>query len=198
MATAFRARASTTVAATHVTSSFGESRFPIIFAKEFATASTRICRIEFFTPLFGAERNLVNPAKPIIKGEQIHFREPGEYYLKVNGDYLKVLVLDPSEGTKEALLRMFDFFVANNLYLGADDNAWYQERYIYLRSFFRSCEPMMLSCGPSHSVWREWVAIVSPCRRGSRRSPPRASATAWSRTPRTICPRSMCPSSGSG
>jgi len=156
-ATALRARANTTVAATRVTFSFGESRYPIIFAKELATASTRIRKIEFFTPLFGAERKVVNPAMPVIKGEEIHFREPGEYYLKVNGDYLKVLVLDPSEGTKEALLRMFDFFVANNLYLGADDNAWYQERRTYLRSFFRSCEPMMLSCGPSHAVWREWV-----------------------------------------
>jgi hypothetical protein len=156
-AAAFPARANTTVAATRVTFSFGESRFPIIFAKEFATASAPIRQIEFFTPLFGAERKVVNPATPIIQGEQIHFRVPGEYYLNVNGDYLKVLVLDPSEGSKEALLRMFDFFVANNLYLGADDNAWYRERFTYLRSFFRSCEPMMLSCGPSHSVWREWV-----------------------------------------
>lgn len=156
-ASAFRARANTKVAATRVTFSFGESRYPIIFSKEFATASARIRHIEFFTPLFSAERKVVNPAMPVIKGERVHFREPGEYYLKVNDDHLKVLVLDPAEGTKEALLRMFDFFVANNLYLGADDNAWYQERNTYLRSFFRSCEPMMLSCGPSHCVWREWV-----------------------------------------
>lgn len=157
-ASAFRARANTTVAATRVTFSFGESRYPVIFAKEFAMASTSIRQLDFFTPLFGAERKVVNPATPVVRGEQIHFREPGEYYLRVNGDYLKVLVLDPNEGAKEALLRMFDFFVANNLYLGADDNAWYADRRSYLRSFFRSCEPMMLSCGPSHSVWREWVS----------------------------------------
>jgi len=155
---AFRANAATRLGATRIAFSFGESRFPLVLAGESAKASERLRRVEFFMPLFGGERKVVNPAMPAIKGAEIRFDVPGEYYLLINKtEYLRVLALDPSEGTPKALLRMFDFFVANNLYSGVDDEVWYRDHSVFLRGFFRGCEPMMLSCGPSHQVFREWV-----------------------------------------
>jgi hypothetical protein len=138
--------------------SFGESKYPILLTGECVTASGAIRRIDYFKPLFGGDRKVVNPAEPVVTNRRLTFNVPGEYYLHVNSlDFLKVLVIDPAEKITGGLLRLFDFFVANNLYLGASDNSWYTKRYRFLRRFFRSCDPMMLSCGPSHSVFREWV-----------------------------------------
>jgi hypothetical protein len=146
------------MAVTRTTFSFGESRFPIVLAGESAKSSDRIRSLDFFMPLFGGERKVVNPALPEVTNNGMRFMVPGEYYLRINNsDYLKAVVLDPSEGTKGGLLRLFDFFVANNLYIGVDDYTWYTLRIGYMRTFFRGCEPMMLSCGPTHQVFREWV-----------------------------------------
>jgi len=156
-AAAFRAKAAPALS-NRLIFSFGESKYPILLAGECVTASGAIRRIAYFKPLFGGDRKVVNPAEPKVTNRQLTFTEPGEYYLHINNiEFLKVLVIDPAEKMTGGLLRLFDFFVANNLYLGASDNSWYTKRYRFLRRFFRSCDPMMLSCGPSHSVFREWV-----------------------------------------
>ncbi|HYO75734.1 MAG TPA: twin-arginine translocation signal domain-containing protein, partial [Thermoanaerobaculia bacterium] len=143
----------------------GES-FPLFRPGQTATASERITKLEFFVPLFGAERKgLVNPKLPkVINARTIRFDEPGEYYLRVNGGagYLKAVVFAPDEGIPASLIRLFDFCVVNNLYLGAEDNVWYYRRADYLTEFFTAEQPMMLSCGPTHGVFR-WLVRERFC-----------------------------------
>jgi len=140
--------------------------FPLFRPGQVAIASERIRKVELFNPLFGASRRgVVNPRMPkMLDRRTIRFDEPGEYYLRINdGDgYLKAVGFAPDEGIPASLLRLFDFCVANNLYLGAEDNLWYFRRADYLSSFFTAQEPMMLSCGPTHGVFR-WLVRERFC-----------------------------------
>ncbi|HEX8255659.1 MAG TPA: hypothetical protein VF846_21150 [Thermoanaerobaculia bacterium] len=152
---------------TRITWNLHGEAFPLFRPGQTATASERINKLEFFDPLFGAERKgVVNPRLPrvINHARTIRFDEPGEYYLKINrgAGYLKAVVFAPDEGIPASLIRLFDFCVVNNLYLGAEDNVWYYRRADYLTEFFTAEQPMMLSCGPTHGVFR-WLVRERFC-----------------------------------
>lgn len=134
-------------------------RFPLIFAGERIVSSAAVSSLSTFQPLFGASRSVVNPAEPTLKGARtLTFEKPGEYYLTLNDRPLKVLVFPQDETISSAVVRLFHFCVANSLYCGLEDNAWYKYRERFLDEFFASSTPMMLSCGPTHSVFRAMVA----------------------------------------
>lgn len=122
-------------------------------------APTTIRSIGTFRPLFGAFRPIVNPILPRVVGSRaLVFDEPGEYYLRIDDRPLKVLVFRRGDEVSSAVLQLFHFCVANNLYVGIEDNAWYKYRERFLDGFFTSANPMMLSCGPTHSMFRVLVA----------------------------------------
>lgn len=140
--------------------------FPMFRPGQMATASEPIRDLELFEPLFGGNRKgVVNPVMPkVLDRRTLRFDRPGEYYVKVNGGdgYLKAIVFSPDEGIPASVLRLFDFCVANNLYLGAEDMVWYMRRAEYLTEFFTAEQPMMLSCGPTHGVFR-WLVRERFC-----------------------------------
>jgi hypothetical protein len=141
-----------------LTFTFGARKFPMLLPQETITASAPIRHVEFFKPLFGMFRDRVNPVEPVVRGRTLQFTRPGEYYLRLNKTSdLKVLVFAPDEGIPASMLRMFDFAVANSLYLSAHDKLWYSGREQYLLRFFNSDEPFMLSCGPTHQFFRRLV-----------------------------------------
>lgn len=130
---------------------------PLLLAGQSIAASVPLEDVQFFKPLFGADRAAVNPGMPATENDGciLRFREPGEYYLRVNGrSALKVVVFAPDEGLPASLLRLFDFCVANNLYHGSDDQQWYRGHDAYLRKFFFSETPSQLLCGPTHQFFR--------------------------------------------
>lgn len=136
-----------------------DTGYPLLLPGEAVTASRPVRVTGRFAPLFGADRAVVNPAEPEVRDRRkLVFREPGEYYLTINGaSSLKAVVFAPDEGIGRSVLRLFDFFVANNLYMSAQDDLWYAGRANFLTAFFASREPMMLSCGPTHQMFREAV-----------------------------------------
>jgi len=138
---------------------FADSAFPMIFAGDSIKASEEIRSVALFAPLFGGERDSVNPGQPIVSGSELRFDRPGEYYLRINGTdaNLKALVLSRQEPISASVLRLFDFCVANHLYTGIDDTQWYGKRREYIRQFFIGTDPMMLSCGPTHAVFRTLI-----------------------------------------
>jgi hypothetical protein len=137
---------------------FGTRRFPLLLPGESVTASEPVRDLTYFLPLFGTFRKCVNPAEPVVHERTITFTEPGEYYLRVNGrSPLKVAVFAQDEGIPASLLRLFDFAVANSLYISAEDKLWYSGREQFLGRFFTSAEPFMLSCGPTHQLFRRLV-----------------------------------------
>jgi len=142
-----------------VTFTFAPRAYPLLLPGETVEASQRIRNVEAFQPLFGARRTAVNPAEPAVRNARtLVFKKPGEYYLRVNGSPLRALVFAPDEGLPASLLRLFDFCVANNLYVGLEDNVFYRDRPGYLRTFFTSERPTMLFCGPTHQFFRHLVA----------------------------------------
>ena len=131
----------------------------MIFVGEKMVSSVPLTSISTFQPLFGASRPVVNPAQPVLRGRcTLTFDQPGEYYLLTNGHPVKVLVFPRDEAISSAVVRLFHFSVANALYCGLEDNAWYKYRERFLDAFFASSAPMMLSCGPTHSMFRALVA----------------------------------------
>lgn len=138
--------------------SYGPYSLPILWAGDSITASEPVRHLETFCPIFAAERPVVSPAEPRVDGRRITFREPGEYYLRVNrsGD-VKVVVLDRAAGYLDAILRLFNFFSANNIYHGAHNSRYYGDRQQYVRDFFRSQEPMAIACGPTQQMFRRVV-----------------------------------------
>ena len=131
----------------------------MIFTGDEIVSSAPIVAVTTFTPLFGDARRVVNPARPRLTSTRAFvLDEPGEYYLRINDSPLKVLVFPRGEQISSAILRLFHFCVANALYVGLEDNAWYAYRNRYLDAFFASSHPQMLSCGPTHSMFRALVA----------------------------------------
>jgi hypothetical protein len=135
-----------------------DAAFPIIYSDQTIEVIGAIEKIEFFEPLFGGYRDIVNPQMPAVTDGRINFPAPGEYYLKFNdgGSWLRTCVLKPGEALSESLIRIFDFTVANMFYTGLDDNRWYTapSRQKFVWDWFTSPDPLMLSCGPTHAVFR--------------------------------------------
>jgi len=129
-------------------------RFPLLFVGEHVDTSEPIRTLTTFEPWFAPARTVVNPKLPKIRRKRIEFTAPGEYYLRVNGKPLKTVVFPRGETIADAVLRVFDFAIANNIYFGAHDNVWYGGRRDYLEAFFYSEEPTNLSCGPTHQMFR--------------------------------------------
>lgn len=138
----------------------GECKFPIIFAGDSVTIARTIDAIDFFAPTFGKDRPEVNPVIPLLRnGHSLQFSTPGEYYLRFNHKrwFLKVLVLSADEPISKAVLRIFDFCVANMVYCADDDNLWYQGRDGYILKWFASDEPAMLLCGPTMGFFHHLI-----------------------------------------
>ena len=134
--------------------------FPIRYQDEPIEVSGQIDTWEFSEPTFGKKREIVNPAQPVISSGGISFPVPGEYYLKLNGGeaFLRTCVLQRQEPSFNSIARIFDFTVANMLYSGADDFRWYaaDTRQKFVWDWFTGTDPVMLSCGPTHAVFR-WL-----------------------------------------
>ncbi len=140
--------------------SFGDSTYPVLFAGDTIRRWEDVQSLGFFSPLFGAERNVVNPATPVvIERRTIRFDEPGEYYLEINHErFLKVLILDPLEPISKGVLRIFDFLVANLLVSNGEQPVWDKlglDRYI--QRWVHSKDPGLLLCGPTDSMFRALV-----------------------------------------
>ena len=137
-----------------------DGHHPVIFAGETIHLRFDVQDIEFFTPLFGSNRALVNHTQPLVDGRRsIHFELPGEYYLAFNQQrYLKVLVLSPHEPISKGVLRIFDFLVANLLQTNGDLPLWInQGKSHYVRHWFHRKEPGLLLCGGTDAMFRELV-----------------------------------------
>ncbi|HEX9983050.1 MAG TPA: twin-arginine translocation signal domain-containing protein [Thermoanaerobaculia bacterium] len=133
----------------------GYLRYPLLRLGEPVTATEKITSVDFFQPFFGPDRKVVNPSAPIVRERTILFREPGEYYLRINKSTpLRAVVFSSDEGVMTPVLRLFDFMVANQFYAGAQDMSWYVNREKYIKRFFVDERPLMLSCGPTHQVFR--------------------------------------------
>ena len=140
--------------------SFGDSQYPVLFAGDTIRRWKDVHSLGFFTPLFGAERVVVNPTVPTVEERRsIRFHEPGEYYLEINHEnFLKVLILDPEEPISKGVLRIFDFLVANLLVSNGEDPIWYElgpERYI--QRWVHRKHPGLLLCGPTDKMFRTLV-----------------------------------------
>jgi len=127
------------------------ANFPIIYEGKSVSVSFDIEDIGFFKPVFGGEREVVNPEKPRQDGARtLVFKTPGEYYLTFNDKKsLKVLVLKKTEPVRWSVTRVFDFFVANLIVTRGDGEAFYKDRDAYAKYWFRSSDPGMLLCGPT-------------------------------------------------
>ena len=140
--------------------SFGDSKYPVLFAGDTIRRWEDVQSLGFFSPLFGAERSVVNPATPVVEERRnLRFDEPGEYYLEINREhYLKVLILDPREPISKGVLRIFDFLVANLLVSNGEGPIYYTlgpERYI--QRWVQSKDPGLLLCGPTEKMFRTLV-----------------------------------------
>lgn len=136
----------------------GYLRFPLLRPGEPITTDEKITKVEHFEPFFSPNRPVVNPAPPIVRDRTIFLREPGEYYLRLNDHTpLRVAVFSPDEGITKSVLRLFDFMVANQLYARAQDRSWYAHRQRFLQRFFVDERPLILSCGPTHQVFRSLI-----------------------------------------
>jgi hypothetical protein len=124
--------------------------------------------ISLFSPVFGADRPVVNPTIPQVLGNRIVFSRAGEYYLTIGGAAsYKVLVLSASEPISTAVTRLFDFWVANSVFAGQDDAVFYADQAAYVDHFFRSTAPMVVLCGPTHTNFARVIAdaLALPTRR---------------------------------
>jgi hypothetical protein len=120
--------------------------FPVLYEGESIYSSNIIRGVEYFNPLFGAERELVNPDKPLVglDKKSLIFNVPGEYYLKVNlTNAIKVIVLSRQDSISSAVVRIFDFAVANLLYINAPDEQkrFYSDKNNYISDWFTSDRP---------------------------------------------------------
>lgn len=135
-----------------------DTRFPILYRDQPLETLGKIVEWEFFQPVFGADRERVNPTAPALSSGAISFPAPGEYYLKINGrQFFRTCILERGELVYESALRVFDFTVANMFYGGVDDPLWAKPgRTRTIWNWFTSREPLMFSCGPTHALFR-WL-----------------------------------------
>lgn len=134
----------------------GGQKYPIIYEKQYITIDGEITDLDFFQPLFSADRPEVNPKKPRIVSEEakslLYFDVPGEYYLDLvaeNNIKLKVLVLSQRERISGNVLRLFDFLVANLIVTKGNEEEFLKSRENFTKDFFTTKDPKMLSCGPT-------------------------------------------------
>jgi hypothetical protein len=156
----------------HVSLKASGRRFPIIWEGDTLSASAPISTISFFQPRFGPERVAVNPERPrMVSPDLLRFDRPGEYYLILNRDsFAKVLVLAKSEPASSAVLRIFDFCVANHVFYPwkeSDDEEFYRDQGLYIDRLFSRKGDMWLSCTTTHTVLMRLVAdaLELPTRR---------------------------------
>jgi len=141
---------------------FNGYSYPILYENEGIRFNGYIDGISYFTPLFGKDRIVVNPAKPHVSdGEYIHFSVPGEYYIRVNGTAnLKILVLSKHEPLSQSVTRLFDFMSANLLYSNniEEKKLFTHDTKKYIDNWFNSDVPGRLFCGPTHRLFRTIIA----------------------------------------
>lgn len=143
------------------TAVFPNGSYPILWEGQEITVPGAIAPISFFSPVFGAERSVVNPVAPQVIGNRIVFTKAGEYYLTFNGtSFLKVLVLGANEPVSAAVTRLFDFWVANCVFAPDGDDEFYADQAGYLDRFFRSAGPMVNLCGPTHQTLARVISEI--------------------------------------
>ena len=147
---------------------FPNGRYPVLWEGQEITVPGSMGALSFFSPVFGADRPVVNPTIPPVLGNRIVFSRAGEYYITIGGaTSYKVLVLSAGEPVSAAVGRLFDFWVANSVFAEQDDAAYYADQTGYLDRFFRSTSPMVVLCGPTHANFARVIAeaLALPTRR---------------------------------
>lgn len=138
---------------------FGSCRYPIVYVGEAIHGGDGLVVTGMFEPLFGADRACVNPTPPsTLRDGGLTFTEPGEYYLRLEGDRaLKVLVLPRDEPISEAVIRIFDFCAANLLVMTGNNAEWYADADALVSGWCRSDQPKMLLCGPTYGLFKRLI-----------------------------------------
>ncbi len=136
-----------------------EASYPIIYAGDAIAAPEQIQSFVYFEPLFGQDRPSVNPADPtVVNGHELIFREPGEYYLLLNGSQpFRVVVLAPDEAISDSVVRVFDFLTANLLVTQGQDKLLHDDPDAYIKQFFLSRDPGLLLCGPTLELFQRLI-----------------------------------------
>src|SRR5512135_535415 len=118
--------------------SFPNGRYPILWeGQEIELSGSAGPITSYFTPVFGPDRPVVNPAVPQVLGSRIVFQKAGEYYFTLAGKWpFKVVVLSASEPISAAVTRLFDFWVANCVFASNDEDSYYTDQMGYLDAFF--------------------------------------------------------------
>jgi len=144
---------------------------PIIYVNEKIIVNKIIHKITYFKSWFSPHRSNVNPSVPVKKiiddRTIISFNKTGEYYLILDNNHkLKVLVLDDRHKNwipgshhqiSDNVVRIFYFLAANHVSSVVENTRHQQNQEKYIFDFFHREIPLLLTCGPSLSLFNEII-----------------------------------------